>query len=260
MRDSMHSTRSRGASPWTAIGLTCLMLAASPGFAGSRVEDARLETATVQRLRQSTVPGAGSLRVEADDGKVRLDGELRTLADVWRVVELAEQVHGVIEVRSSLDLRGGGRSAEAIERDIERAFANRPVLLMNEVEARVRRGGKVVLEGTLQDARTRFAARKAVASVEGVTEVIDRLETPDAPDELIANSLEEVFRRARNRGLSGEFETEVEGGVVTITGIVPRPFEKREATKLALGVNGVRRVENRLKVRPDPREIPVVRP
>jgi osmotically-inducible protein OsmY len=257
MRDS---NRSRSRRTFTAIGLACLLAVSLPGLAGQRADDARLQTATAQRLRQSTIPGAGSLRIEVDDREVELKGELRTLADIWRVVELAEQVHGVIEVDSGLDLQGDGRSQQVIESDIQRAFANRPVLLMNEIEADVRRGGRVVLEGTLQDARSRFAAREAVASVEGVTEVIDRLETPEASDELIGKSLKEVFRRARDRGFSGEVETEVRGGVVTITGVVPRPFEKREATKLALGINGVQRVENRLKVQPDPREIPVVHP
>lgn len=223
-------------------------------------EDARLETATVRKLQQSAIPGAGRLQVEATDGEVELEGELRTLADIWRVVEIAQRVHGVLEVSSDLELEGERPRREVIEREIERAFAERPVLLMNEIEADVRRGGKVVLRGSLQDARTRFAARETVATVEGVTEVVDRLETPDASDEAIDKSLRAVLERARGRGLSGQIEASVEDGVVTLQGTVPRPFERRKAAELALGINGVSRVENRLAVRPDPREIPVIRP
>jgi osmotically-inducible protein OsmY len=236
--------------------------AAGPGTALARqgTEDARLETATVRHLRQSTIPGAERVEVEVEDGETELEGELTTLADIWRAVELAERVHGVIEVHSDLDLRGDGRRSEVIERDIQRAFANRPVLMMNDIEVDVRRGGKVVLRGSLQDARSRFAARETVASVRGVTEVVDRLTSPEASDELIERSVREVFRRARHKGFSGQIEPRVEDGVVTLEGVVPRPYERRKATELALGVNGVRRVENRLGVRPDPREIPVIDP
>jgi osmotically-inducible protein OsmY len=244
-----------------ALVLAVLGAASSgPTLARQGSEDARLETATVRQMRQSIIPGAERVEVEVDDGETELDGELTTLADIWRAVELAERVHGVIQVHSDLDLRGEGRRSEVIERDIQRAFADRPMLMMNDIEVDVRRGGKVVLRGSLQDARSRFAARETVASVRGVTEVVDRLETPEASDELIRNSVREVFRRARHKGFSGQIEPRVDDGVVTLEGTVPRPYERRKAAELALGINGVRRVENRLSVRPDPREIPVVEP
>lgn len=241
------------------VGLVAL-IAVSAGLARDRTHDRRLQTAVIERFGQAINPQFRTLEVEVDSGRVTLEGELRTLADIWQAVELAEQVHGVIEVSSNLDLDAGARSADAIRSDISRAFQERPGVLMNPIKVEVYRGGKVELEGRLRDARARFAAREAVAGVPGVTEVIDNLSSQDASDDAIAKSLRAAFERAKYGGFEGQIDYEVRNGTVTLIGTVPRAFERRRAQRLALGVNGVRRVENRLGVRPDPREVPVVRP
>ena len=241
------------------VGLVAL-LAASAGLARDRTDDRRLQTTVAERLSYAVNPQFRTLEVEVEGGRVTLGGNLWTLAEIWQAVELAEQVHGVIEVSSDLDLDAAGRSADAIRSDIGRAFQERPGVMMNPIEVDVRRGGKVELSGRLQDARARFAAREAVAGVPGVTEVIDRLSSPQASDDAIAKSLRAAFERAKYGGFEGQIDYEVRNGAVTLIGTVPRAFERRQAQRLALGVNGVRRVENRLGVRPDPREVPVVRP
>ena len=128
------------------VGLVAL-LAASAGLARDRTDDRRLQTTVAERLSYAVNPQFRTLEVEVEGGRVTLGGNLWTLAEIWQAVELAEQVHGVIEVSSDLDLDAAGRSADAIRSDIGRAFQGRPGVMMNPIEVDVRRGGKVELSG-----------------------------------------------------------------------------------------------------------------
>ena len=112
------------------------------------------------------------------------------------------------------------------------------------------REGVATLTGTLRDARVRFQAADAAARVEGVAEVVDRIDTGERDDETLLASVEALVGRRSLSRVSGVFEVRVEAGVVTLEGTVSRFSEKRRAERLVLGINGVREFVDLLSVVP----------
>ncbi len=220
----------------------------------------QLARAVKMRLEGSAELGFSRLQISVEDGVVTLNGRLPTLGAIVEAQRLAGRVHGIIEVENKIELDARRRSPARLESKVKEALAERLALSWADIKVRVTRGGRVVLSGKVGDARFRFAAFKAVSRIEGVVEIIDEIESPDAQDELIEKSLRGVFARGDLVGMSGEVELSVKHGTATLYGTVPRPYERMRATELALGVNGVRRVINRLVVRPVSFEVPVMRP
>lgn len=225
---------------------------------------ARDELALVEsvkaRLEGSPDLGNSRLKITIENGVVRLTGQLETLAAIIEAERLAGRVHGVLAVDNQIQLKVRRRSPAQIEARIRASFGERLALSWADISVKANREGRVVLSGKVGDARLRFAARKAAARVAGVTEIVDRIESPSAPDDLIEKSVKGLFRRGDLEGIAGDINVSVRRGTVTLTGEVPRPYDGYMATERALGVNGVRKVINRLVVRPVSYEIPVVRP
>jgi osmotically-inducible protein OsmY len=83
-------------------------------------------------------------------------------------------------------------------------------------------------------------------ALDGVVDVADRLETPDTPDEKIQKALDHVFGARALPRFPGRVKASVKDGVVRFEGHVPRLFDKKLADHDALGINGVRRIDNQL--------------
>ena len=237
-----------------------LGLVAAGGVAWGQVgSDRDLLFAVNERLQADPQLIGKRLTVEVSGGKAVLEGEVETLAQVDAAVLTTGRVYGLTSVVSKIRLDAPQEDDQALVRRLEDAFGRQLALSLAELSVKVRRG-KVVIEGEVRDARLRLAARRAAAEVPGVLAIEDRIRTPEVADELIERSVQGLFRRGDLVGMRGEIEARVRGGVVTLTGTVPRPFERRRASELTEGVNGVRKVVNELVVVPPSYHVPVVRP
>jgi hyperosmotically inducible protein len=231
-------------------GLTGLVTIAVIGgaFAGA-AEDSDIARRVDDQLRRSPTVGHLGVRAKVRDGRVSLDGRVRTLAQAWQAVDLAGKVRGAIEVESRIEISSRGSGDPSIETAVKRRFEDLPEVagagLTVTVEA-----GTVTLAGKVRDARVRFTAADAAAGVEGVVAVTDRIETPELDDETIEKAVAGLFATRSLVRVTGKVESTVKDGVVTLEGYVTRLYDRKRATRLVLGINGVRAIENRLAVKP----------
>jgi osmotically-inducible protein OsmY len=201
-----------------------------------------------------------------EDGVVTLSGAVESWAERQLAETIASGVYGVTDVVNEIEI-------EVVrERDDAR--------IRDEIEARLRwdtlvdgalidvtvTDGRVVLDGTVGSAAERSRARTD-AWVAGVREVDSEgldIERWARDPELRANKYldlaDDEIAAAVNAALSYDprvagFEVtpEVENGVVALYGIVDNVKAKQAAARDARNVVGVRRVKNRIKVRPIPR-------
>ena len=109
--------------------------------------------------------------------------------------------------------------------------------------------GVVTLSGEIKNAAWRGEIRRLCGGIEGVVDIVDRLDTPETPDERIQKALDAVFGIRVLPRFPGYVRAVAKDGAVTLVGRVPRLYDKQVAEHHARGINGVRRVDNRLELR-----------
>lgn len=241
-----------------AVSLAAILISIISPAAGQN--DNALAEAVRQRLEMSPSLGNAKIGIDVEQKKVTLTGRLGTLAAIEEAGRLAGRVNGTTEIVNEIRLDTSRVDPARLEEAARAALNDHLALSWADIRVTARRGGKIVLGGKVGDARLRIIARKAIAALEGVTAIEDRIETPEAADELIQKAVEGLFGRGDLVGMTGDIHAKVEDGAVTLTGTVPRPYERSRAGELTFGVNGVEKVINHLRVEPPSYEIPVVRP
>jgi osmotically-inducible protein OsmY len=232
-----------------AVAISLAAIAVALPVLGGQADDSELAQKVSDRLRQSATVGHLQISAGVRDGRVLLKGRVRNLFQAWEAANLAGKVNGVLEIENRIDVDSRGPSDATILSAVKRAFEDRPDVAASNLAISVD-AGTVALSGKLDDARIRFTAADAAAAVDGVVAVKDRMETAAKDDESIRKAVTAILGPASLVRVAGKIESMVKDGVVTLKGTVPRVYERRRAERLALGVNGVRSVENRLEVKP----------
>ncbi len=232
-----------------AIAAAAVTLALPCGAADAARGDARIAESVLARLHGA--PRIGQLPIDATvtDGKVVLTGTVRRLDEAWEAVDLASRARGAMAVESRIEVEDRDRGDEAVASDVRRAFELHPELTLAAIHVEVSQG-KVILSGRIGDARDRFVARDAAASVAGAVDVEDRLSSPPADDKTILAAVQEILGPGSLTQVPGVIEPKVKDGVVTLGGTVASPYDRRVAERLVLGINGVRGVVDSLAVEP----------
>ncbi|MCU0231419.1 MAG: BON domain-containing protein [Acidobacteria bacterium] len=246
----------------TAPVLLALLLAAPVAHAQSGgYPDSDLRAKIAQRLAGDPALQDDQLTVEVSDGVATVSGAVDTLYEAWKVRDDVAAIFGVVEYRSQISLENASVPDSALSTAVSDALARR--LLdgpeVGSIAATVQ-AGVVTLTGSVRDARKRFEARDAVARVRGVQQVIDQLLSAEVPDDEIQKGVAAILAGGTGTPVSGRITTQVDGGVVTLTGTVPLLSARYQAEEIAWGVNGVRGVEAQLTVVPPSRDVKVVRP
>jgi osmotically-inducible protein OsmY len=188
-----------------------------------------------------------TVQVLANQRVVTLSGTVETLARAWALESIAGRVKGVLRVDNLLTPLPSTVPDESVADQIRALLAENTSFTNVPIAVTVT-NTTATLTGFVSDARLRLVARQIAAGVRGVTAVIDRIEVPSVPDDVILSQVQRLFTiRSFNR-VAGEIDASAAGGVVTLEGLVPRPFERDQAEILVLGINGVREVINRLEV------------
>lgn len=231
--------------------LGCAFLLASVARADPR-EDYAIRLNAEASLRYSQALAGRHLDVEVRDGTAILEGDVRTLYQKWEALEQVARVRGVVAIQDRIEVFTDVRRDSALVDDVRRRIEDLPKVANQHLEITAT-AGAVKLSGKVDDARVRFAARDAAAQIRGVKAVIDAITTDPVDDEKLKGMVEGLIGPRSLQAVPGKVEVEVEEGKVTLTGTVPRLWDRIDAEKTVLGVNGVKEVVNRLEVTPRPR-------
>jgi len=201
------------------------------------------------------------ITTEVEDREVKLTGTVGSSAEKDRAINKAF-VMGVREVDAtglevdswaSTDIKKEGlpviKSDEEIKEAVKDAFLYDPRVFSFNPNVSVN-SGMVTLTGTVDNLKAKEAAERDARNTVGVWRVKNHLKvrTPETiPDSTVKANLDSAL--AWNAITeSYEIDSEVENGIVTLTGTVDSFLEKAEAEDVADRTNGALVVKNKLKV------------
>jgi osmotically-inducible protein OsmY len=190
------------------------------------------------------------IRVDVNQGRVRLTGSVHRLADLTAASADAWLVKGVREVDNELDVVGlAARDDRIIASDVIARLAPRGVD-SNDLVVNVA-GGVVTLTGNVDDQLKKREAVATAWTTPGVVDVVDRMSagtsTGRSAPEIHSDVVGEIDRDSRISDAS-QIVVTVEDGVVRLDGSADSDAERLAAEEDAWFVAGVRVVENHLRV------------
>jgi osmotically-inducible protein OsmY len=216
------------------------------------------------------------ITVDVEDDTVTLSGKMDSPVERDLAVSLARDLIGIDNVVDRLQIAPPGAAAPGanpLYRSVGEANTSARVklqLLWREpvdglgVDVTTS-GDHVVLAGAVRSEETRMLAERVARRTTGVAAVDNQLTVdPDAPMAkqvgAVTNSahegLPDAWLTARvlaslrfDRTVDAErIDVKTQGGVVTLSGQVPTPADKREAAAVASAIDGVGQVQNLLGV------------
>jgi osmotically-inducible protein OsmY len=224
--------------------------------------DADIRSDIESRMRWDRLLNEGRVNVSVKDGRVKLTGAVGSAAerrrayhDAWVNGTKAVE-HSDLEVQWSAEDREFLRRGAANVSDGEIADAIRDVAALDpRIEsARLKvevKDGVVTLRGALESPTARLAAEELARHTVGVTTVKNEISIE--PGKTIADGDVRVrvesalFRDPVTEAFS--INVAVKDGIVTLTGSVDSAFERAQATDVAGGILGVKRVEDKLEIK-----------
>jgi len=188
------------------------------------------------------------LKIQVENGVAIPAGDVHDLNEADEVADLAAKVKGITGVdRSRLRLEFVGPTDDELAARVGRTLFELPQYASSSMKIAVE-NGVVTLTGAITNAAWRGEIRRLCGAIEGVADVVDRLDTPETSDERIQKALDRVFGLRVVPRFPGHVRAVTKGGVVTLDGRVPRLYDKQAAEHDARGINGVHRVDNRLEL------------
>jgi osmotically-inducible protein OsmY len=230
-------------------------------IAADESSDLEISAQVGRRLRYDPVTEHQPLRIEVNEGVVRLEGSLRTLAERKIAERAAQSVPGVRAVDNHIVLTAvTSEPDDRIAEEIARRLTQDRALYQSQVAVRAS-GGSVFLTGEVKSAFERRALRE-FAWLPGVHAVYDdgvrvvptreHLRDPalPAPDDAAVTRAVMDSLRIDPRLLGSSVEISTVGGTVTLEGVVADPLSRSAAEQNALSTFGARAVQNNIQVEP----------
>jgi len=189
------------------------------------------------------------LKIMVENGVAIPEGLVRDLNQADDVADLAAKVKGITGVdRSLLRPEFPATNDEELAARVGRVLFSEPKFASSSMKVAVL-DGVVTLTGAIKNAAWRGEIRRLCGGIGGVVEVVDRIDTPETPDAKIQKVLDSIFGVRVVPRFPGYVAAAVTEGEVTLEGHVPRLYDKQAAEHDARGINGVKRVDNRLELR-----------
>jgi len=186
------------------------------------------------------------LKIEVEQGVAIPVGDVANLNQADEVATLAAKVKGITAVdRSRFRFTFTQLPDDELASHVTRTLFELPRYAASSLKIAVDQG-VVTLSGGIKNAAWRGEIRRVCGGIDGVIEVVDHIETPETPADKVQKALNAVFGPRVVPRFPGRVEAAVRDGVVTLEGRVPRLCDKQAAEHNAWGINGVRRVDNRL--------------
>jgi osmotically-inducible protein OsmY len=192
------------------------------------------------------------IAVSVKDGVVTLAGFVHSYLQKFEAERGAKRVAGVAGVANDLEVRtlaSEQRPDPEIARDAVEAIRRQLPLSYQNIKVVVR-DGWVTLEGEAEWNHQKERAQEAIRSVKSIQGVINTiLVKPAATPTEIKRNIEEALERHAELDATC-IEVEASDGEVVLKGTVHSWFEREEAERAAWQAPGVKKVEDRIEVRP----------
>lgn len=216
--------------------------------------DAEVQQDVIRQLRWDARLDEAEVGVEVDGGIVTLTGTVESWARKIAAQEAAHRAAGVRDVANDLEVRLPGSAGTT---DTELAAAVRATLEWHalipsdRIQSTVSQG-VVWLGGTVDTWAQREEADRAIRGLGGVRALVDGIEV--RPTRVVsASEVKRAIDGALERHAVRQGRTirvAVDGGVVTLDGVVHSWAERDAAIGAARGLHGVKDVSSLLRVEP----------
>ena len=195
---------------------------------------------------------ATDIAVTVKNGVVTLAGYASSYSQKFQAERDVKRVAGVVGVANDIEVRIPAldqRPDPEIARDAVNALSTQLPFSSKNMKVTVDNGW-ITLEGEAEWYFQRERAEEAVRFVKGAKGVTNMIEVKPkvAPSE-IKRKIEEAFKRSAEVD-ANNIQVETTDGQVTLKGTVHSWFEREEAERAAWAAPGVRKVEDRITVRP----------
>jgi len=125
-------------------------------------------------------PDLDGISVEVHKGIVLLMGNIKNIAQERKAMMLATKVLGVKEVISKLKLKDEFKKDDAsLVNEIERLFSLEEKLDAQDIQTEVKEG-KVILNGTVDNANQAVLAEEISSAVDGVRKILNKLHAAES--------------------------------------------------------------------------------
>jgi len=212
--------------------------------------DLQLQNDVTAELKWEPSLNATQVGVEVKDGIVTLAGHVDSFAEKWAAESATQRVSGVKGLAVEMEVTLPGSS---IRNDADIAHAAENVLQWstnspnNAVKVMVENGW-VTLTGSVEWDYQRLAAAEAVRYLLGVSGLSDQITLkPKVAGSSVKFEIEAALDR-RAKSDAQDISVEVEGGNVTLSGVVNSWNERQLARNSAWGTPGVHNVIDNMTV------------
>lgn len=215
-----------------------------PVAPSAEVSDEQLEAAAMVALRRDPLVDASTIEIDANNQVLTLTGTQPMLIARDRATYLVEALRGVRQVTNAIDVVSGRDvDGERLESDIIYTLLTDPATERNEFTVEANNTGNVILRGAVDSGAERSIAEQIVKSIAGVRSVINEVgirNVEQRPDDEILADVRRVLQWDAYVD-SGDIQVDVKDGIVTLSGNVRSPAEKRRIVGLSW-VAGVKQV------------------
>ena len=212
--------------------------------------DAQLQYDVIAELKWDTSVNATKIGVEVSNGIVTLSGHVDNFGDKWSAEKAAQKVCGVKALAVEIDVELPGSSSRN-DTDIARTaenvlewttnWPNHPIKVMVE-------DGWITLNGELQYEFQKKMAMTAVRHLMGVKGVSNQITIKHMPTPASIKSDIEAALKRRALTDAQEIMVSVNGGEVTLTGVVQSWSERDMVSDSVWNTTGVTSVNDNISV------------
>lgn len=190
--------------------------------------------------------------VSVNNGVVTINGQVNSLNDKYRIFDIVSHIHGVKEIKDMIDVNADSVPDQVIKQNTEETLHEATSIMEpDRIKVKVD-NGVIMLSGTVSYYREKQAAQSiatwqkgAVSLVNNIKVLSPKAETSDANLQIVLNEIiSKEFPLAKNINIS------VKDGIASISGEVPRLYDKYQIEKDFYPVIGVKGVVDNLTVNP----------
>lgn len=214
------------------------------------MSDLDIQQQVIDELRWDPMLNAAQIGVSVNDGIVHLSGEVSSYSKKWAAEQAVKRVKGVNAVVETLHVVLPGESKitdDEIAKAVVEGLKWHSEIPENLIQVIVE-NGKVILEGMVEWQFQRKAAEEVVLKLDGVTEVVNKLQiNPPLQVAEVKSQIEEAFKRSSLID-ANKISVEVQGTKVILSGTVSSWSESSVAEQAAWAAPGVTEVENKTHV------------
>jgi osmotically-inducible protein OsmY len=216
-----------------------------------------IANAVRDQLRWDNSVDTAEISVEVrEDGTAVLSGRVPTFLDKQSAGIDAMLSPGVLRVENRLVVSSPQNPEAGILADDEvRSRISNALAMGSGIDASrlafTSLRGNVTLEGNVSSYPQLLRALDVVSRIIGIVHITNNVTVVpenDFPDELLARRVTEAFEKRLDRRIMNDIAVEVIDGVVRLDGAVPGREEWATLHAIVAGIEGIRGMENRLKV------------